>query len=103
MNTVRSGPIHIDNIACYGSEDKLIDCAYHTDTSEDRHAGDIWIDCSSSTDASTATSAGHSSDHSPADDDTAVIVAVVIRLLALVVVIVYVICKKQKKIWCSLV
>ena len=99
MNSVRSGPIYIDNVACYGSEDKLIDCTYHTDTSEDTHAGDIWIDCSS-----TATSAGQSSDHSPADNgkiDTAVIVAVIaamIGLLALVIIIAYIICNKQSKI-----
>ena len=100
MNNVHSGPIHIDNVACYGSEDKLIDCTYHTDTSEDTHAGDIWIDCSSST----ATSAGQSSDQTHADNgkiDTAVIVAViaaVIGLLALVIIIAYIICNKQGKI-----
>ena len=104
MNSVRSAPIHIDNVACYGSEDKLIDCAYHTDTSEDTHAGDIWIDCSSSTVTSTATSASRSSDHTHADNgkiDTAVIVAViaaVIGLLALVIIIAYIICNKQRKL-----
>ena len=99
VNNVRSAPIHIDNVACYGSEDKLIDCVYHTDTSEDTHAGDIRIDCSS-----TDPSAGHSSFHTHTDGggiDTAVIVAVVaavIGLIALVVVIAYIICKKQNKI-----
>ena len=44
----RSGiqcPIHMDNVACYGSEDRLTDCTYHTDTSEDTHDNDIWIIC----------------------------------------------------------
>ena len=40
-----SAPIFMDNVACYGSEDKLIDCSYHTDTTEDNHNNDIWIEC----------------------------------------------------------
>ena len=40
-----STPIYMDNVGCHGTEDRLIDCAYHTDTSEDRHSGDIWIEC----------------------------------------------------------
>ena len=32
---VLSAPIFMDNVACYGSEDKLIECSYHTDTTED--------------------------------------------------------------------
>ena len=35
----------MDNVGCYGTEDRLIDCAYHTDTSEDSHSGDVWIEC----------------------------------------------------------
>ena len=35
----------MDNVACYGNESKLIDCTYHTDTSEDEHSEDIWINC----------------------------------------------------------
>ena len=35
----------MDNIACYGSEDKLTDCNYRTDTMEDDHINDIWINC----------------------------------------------------------
>ena len=37
----------MDNVACYGSEDKLIECSYNSDTTEDTHDDDIWIDCSS--------------------------------------------------------
>ena len=33
------------NVACYGSEDKLMDCNYHTFTSEDDHINDMWINC----------------------------------------------------------
>ena len=42
---VISAPIHMDTVACYGTEDKLTDCTYHTDTSEDMHNEDIWINC----------------------------------------------------------
>ena len=35
----------MDNIGCHGTEARLTDCAYHRDTSEDRHSGDIWIEC----------------------------------------------------------
>ena len=35
----------MDNVGCHGTEAKLTDCAYHRDTSEDRHSGDIWIEC----------------------------------------------------------
>ena len=35
----------MDNVGCYGTEARLTDCAYHRDTSEDSHSGDVWIDC----------------------------------------------------------
>ena len=38
----------MDTVACYGSESRLIDCSHHTDTSEDSHSDDIWIECSNS-------------------------------------------------------
>ena len=37
----------MDNVGCYGTEEKLIDCAYHTNTRRDRHSGEVWIDCGS--------------------------------------------------------
>ena len=44
-----SAPIFMDNVACLGSEDKLIDCTYHTDTSEDDHSADVRVHCKPST------------------------------------------------------
>ena len=41
QKSVVSAPIFMDNVACYGSEDKLADCNYHTDTTEDKHKNDI--------------------------------------------------------------
>ena len=52
----------MDNVACYGSESKLVDCTYNTDTSEDEHSEDTWINCgtiatdTTSTDTSTPAS-----------------------------------------------
>ena len=45
----------MDNVACYGTESKLVDCTYHTDTSEDKHSGDIWINCGIPAPANTPT------------------------------------------------
>jgi hypothetical protein len=45
-----STPIYMDNVGCHGTEAKLTDCAYHRDTSEDRHSGDIWIECDPASD-----------------------------------------------------
>jgi hypothetical protein len=69
-----STPIYMDNVGCHGTEAKLTDCAYHRDTSEDRHSGDVWIDCSSSANSiesnnNTATDSG--------DNVTGLIVALV--------------------------
>jgi uncharacterized protein YxeA len=58
--SILSVPIFVNNVACYGSEDKLIDCNYHTDTTEDDHSNDIWINCDTteqSSDQSTAKAA----------------------------------------------
>ena len=38
-----STPIFMDNVVCFGSEDKLIDCSYHSDTSENDHSTDIRV------------------------------------------------------------
>ena len=64
----------MDNIGCHGTEARLTDCAYHRDTSEDSHSGDVWIDCSSSANSiesnnNTATDSG--------DNVTGLIVALV--------------------------
>ena len=39
-------PIHMDNVGCYGTEPKLINCSYHSDTSEDNHSEDVAVICS---------------------------------------------------------
>ena len=52
QNGVISPPIHMDNLACFGTEEKLIDCAHDTDTIEDVHDNDVWIKCRSISDVS---------------------------------------------------
>ena len=86
----------MDNVGCFGTEAKLIDCAYHTDTSEDRHSDDIWMDCMSTggtTSNPNGSNGANSSDKTGAetsDHDIELIVALValvgVILLAIAVV-----------------
>ena len=52
QNGVISAPIHMENLACFGTEEKLIDCAHDTDTIEDVHDNDVWVKCRSISDVS---------------------------------------------------
>lgn len=40
-----TGPIYIDNAACFGSEDHLFDCAFDANANEDSHNDDVGIQC----------------------------------------------------------
>ena len=42
---ILSAPIYMDNVACYGSEGKLMDCSYNTDATKEDHLNHIWIQC----------------------------------------------------------
>ena len=90
----------MDNVACYGSEDKLIDCTFNTETSEDVHSNDIWVKCSSVTEKSMSTTnntgltipteKGISTASSEQEKSTGLIiplVAVCVLLLVMVVII----------------
>ena len=98
-----SSPIHIDNVACYGAEAKLIDCSYQTDTSEDDHSEDIWVHCliiecpDSSLNKDTTISQQQSS--SSALSAVALTMALAICMVVVTVVIVYVVLRhiKQRK------
>ena len=106
LKSILSALIFIDNVACYGNEDKLIDCTYHTDTSEfeDDHSDDIWLDCKNSTTTSTDSTTTESSGQagSPATDQneqsisTLSIVALVVALIAVGISILVIIGKKRK-------
>ena len=40
-----SGPIFMDDVACNGSESRLIDCVHDSNTTEDTHAEDAGVHC----------------------------------------------------------
>lgn len=42
---IGTGPIHIDDVSCMGSESRLIDCSYDTSTSGDSHYEDAGVRC----------------------------------------------------------
>ena len=72
----------MDNIGCHGTETRLTDCAYHRDTSEDSHSGDVWIDCSSS--ANSIESNNNTATDSSATDSGDNVTGLIVALLALV-------------------
>ena len=41
-----SGPIHLDNVACAGSEAALVNCTYYPITTDCSHAEDAGVHCS---------------------------------------------------------
>ena len=40
-----TGPIHLDNVACTGTEDALVNCTYDSDTSDCSHFEDASVLC----------------------------------------------------------
>ena len=40
-----TGPIFMDDVACSGSELRLLDCSYDSDTSADSHSEDAGVRC----------------------------------------------------------
>ena len=97
----------MDNVGCHGTEAKLTDCAYHRDTSEDRHSGDIWIECDPASDPGPEdkTETDPKSDGirteqrviSEKGSDVGLIVALVALIISIVVTIVLVGCLLYKK------
>ena len=90
----------MDNVGCYGTETRLTDCAYHRDTSEDRHSGDVWIDCRGSSGEHHESSTESKSTH--AITTAIAVVALIGFVFLLIAVTVYILCTKnrfiQKKI-----
>lgn len=44
-----SGSIHIDDVSCTGTESRLIDCSYDSNTADCSHAQDAGVQCQPST------------------------------------------------------
>ena len=78
----------MDHVACYGSEDKLIDCNYHTDTTEDEHSHDIWINCDT---------ADQSSDQTTAKAALGISLVLVVVIVVLIVIITVILFKYKKR------
>ena len=57
-------------VGCYGSEDKIIDCSYHTGTTEDDHSNDVWINCDTSEQDTTDTTEQNTDLSTPTIDTT---------------------------------
>ena len=90
----------MDNIGCQGTENKLIECGYHTDTSEDSHSGDIWIDCRFPNNGSSSggTALEARTNASLALPNAALALAVVTLIVFIIMSIALVICTKQSSI-----
>ena len=85
----------MDNVACYGSESQLSDCNYHTDTSEDMHSEDIWVNCGAkdSSDDSLRSDINQNS----ASSTAALTVALVVCLLVIIAGAVFILVRYLKK------
>ena len=79
---VLSMPIVMNNVTCFGSEAKLIECNYRNDTSGDDHSEDVWVNCdASSPDRSTEQSSS----------STSVTVVVLLLYISILVIIITVV------------
>ena len=85
----------MDNVACYGSESQLLDCTHHTDTSEDVHSEDIWVNC----DAKDSSDDSLRSDikQNSASSTVALTVALAVCLLVIIAGAVYILVRYLKK------
>ena len=84
----------MDNVACFGSEAKLINCSYHSDTSEDDHSTDVLVHCALESETTTVDTARQESaiTVSVVSLSVALIICVVVVLFGMV----YIIHKRQE-------
>ena len=87
-----STPIFKDNVACLGSESKLINCSYHQDTTEDSHSKVIIVNCA----ASSATEPSEQ-DSSLTISLTSLLVALGVCILLLSFVVIFYVVKRNLK------
>ena len=105
MNRI-STPIYMDNVACFGFEDKLIDCSHHTDTSEDDHSTDIRVHCTQSNETHNDNTAPIENTSPTADaamhestsfiSVAALTVALIVCVLLVILAIIYIVHQRQK-------
>ena len=93
-----STPILLDNVACHGTEDTLINCTYHTDTSEDSHSEDIWIDCSPTpTTPMAPTNAALVTENESNTELIVAVVALVFSIIVIAFLVGYILWRKRSK------
>ena len=85
-------PVSMTLVACYGSEERLIDCSYHEFTDSKDDSMDIGINCGSS-----ESSAAGLSSESTASLSIAVIIAIAFIILIAILIAVFVLRRKKKK------
>ena len=81
---VLSTPIVMNNVACFGSETKLIECNYRKGTSGDDHSDDIWVNCD-------ASSPDRSTEQSSSSTSVTVILLAVLLCISILVIIITVV------------
>ena len=91
----------MDNVACFGSEAKLINCSYHSDTSEDDHSADVLVHCALENETTTPDSETTTVDTAGQESATtlsvvSLCVALIICVVVVVLGMVYIIHKHQK-------
>ena len=99
-------PISITFVACYGSEERLIDCDYHEYTDNKSYSTIVSISCHSRSSDSPAASFNDSTSNSPAASSNsastayltvAVICAVAVAILVAILIATFVLRRKKKR------
>ena len=94
-------PISMTLVSCYGSEDKLIDCAYHdfTYTGDVATSMDVSVSCGSENDISPQPQSKSDTSRKTTDSISiaAIFCAVAVAVLVIVLVVLYLLRQKRKK------
>ena len=94
-------PISMTLVACYGSEERLIDCDYHEYTDDRNYSTDVSISCHSSTSDSPAAGSNNSTSNNPTAGSNGVSIAsltvAVICAVAVVILVAILIVRRKKK------
>ena len=85
-------PVSMTLVGCYGSEERLIDCAYHDYTDDHDDSMDIRISCGSS-----QSSAAGLSSESTASLSIAVIIAIAFIILIAILIAMFILRRKKKR------
>ena len=87
-------PASITLVGCYGSEDRLVDCAYHDFTGSKTSSMDVWISCGGSSEEEAAASI---SSASAASLSIAVICIVAVAIVSAILIAMFILRRRKKK------